>query len=179
MTSKNGDAREIDGSAESESDLSQPLTQPVPSRIWLMDLGGGDIVWSAERDPDGEQVDAVEYVRVGQSLSTEVKRAFQAGWQAGGQDAIEPKYASIGAVRFQAAWEEYVCSLTNRNLVSPALSTEREVERERAIRIILWNTLKDKGVGECFIYPAINDAAPKLAALSRPIDQENEGVSDE
>lgn len=45
-------------------ELPQPLSRPVPDRLWLLDLGSGDIVWSAERDPDGEQVDAVEYVRV-------------------------------------------------------------------------------------------------------------------
>jgi hypothetical protein len=55
---------------QSTTSLEQPLSQPVPDRLWLLDLGSGDIVWSAERDPDGEQVDAVEYVRASTQETT-------------------------------------------------------------------------------------------------------------
>lgn len=34
----------------------------VPARIWLMDLGCGDVTWCDQPDPDGEQIDSVEYV---------------------------------------------------------------------------------------------------------------------
>jgi hypothetical protein len=38
----------------------------TPKRIWLMDLGCGDVTWCDQPDPDGEQVDSVEYVRADQ-----------------------------------------------------------------------------------------------------------------
>lgn len=39
---------------------------PMPDRLWLVDMGSGDISWSAERKPDGDDpLEAVEYVRVG------------------------------------------------------------------------------------------------------------------
>lgn len=45
----------------------QPLCQPVPDRIYLLDCGSGDISWCGDPDPDGANDDAVavEYVRVG------------------------------------------------------------------------------------------------------------------
>lgn len=41
----------------------------MPDRIWLMDLGCGDVTWCEDPDPDGEQVDSVEYVRADLVLS--------------------------------------------------------------------------------------------------------------
>lgn len=35
----------------------------APKRIWLMDLGCGEITWCEDQNPDGEQADAIEYVR--------------------------------------------------------------------------------------------------------------------
>lgn len=44
---------------------------PMPDRLWLVDMGSGDVSWSGERNPDGEQpLEAVEYVRAALSAST-------------------------------------------------------------------------------------------------------------
>ena len=38
---------------------------PMPDRLWLVDMGSGDVSWTAEREPDGEApLEAVEYVRL-------------------------------------------------------------------------------------------------------------------
>lgn len=43
----------------------QPLSQPVPNRIWLHDLGGSDITWCDDPQPvPGEDMDNVAYIRV-------------------------------------------------------------------------------------------------------------------
>lgn len=43
----------------------QPLSQPVPNRIWLHDLGGGDITWCDDPQPaPGEDMENVAYIRV-------------------------------------------------------------------------------------------------------------------
>lgn len=34
-----------------------------PERIWLHDLGCGEVTWCEDPDPDGEQIEAVEYIR--------------------------------------------------------------------------------------------------------------------
>jgi hypothetical protein len=34
-----------------------------PERIWLHDLGCGEVSWCEDPDPDGEQIEAVEYIR--------------------------------------------------------------------------------------------------------------------
>ena len=62
--------------------------------------------------------------------------------------------------------------------MTPDVSNKpRDEDVERQIRIILWNALKTKGVGECFIYPVINDAAPKLlAAIAAMPPVSNKGV---
>lgn len=53
----------------------------VPDRIWLMDLGCGDVTWCEDPDPDGEQVDSVEYVRAAltasRSYSDEIEEALE------------------------------------------------------------------------------------------------------
>lgn len=37
----------------------------MPDRLWLVDMGSGDISWSAERNPHGEEpLEAVDYVRL-------------------------------------------------------------------------------------------------------------------
>jgi hypothetical protein len=44
----------------------------APDRIWLLDMGSGDVEWSGEPEPDGERpLEAVAYVRVA-SLPTPV-----------------------------------------------------------------------------------------------------------
>jgi hypothetical protein len=35
----------------------------APERIWLLDYGSGECTWCDCPDPDGEDHDAVEYVR--------------------------------------------------------------------------------------------------------------------
>ena len=47
------------------AEQEQPLCNEVPDRIYLMDLGSGDIAWCDDPDPSGENDVAVEYVRVG------------------------------------------------------------------------------------------------------------------
>jgi hypothetical protein len=42
----------------------------APKRIWLMDLGCGDVTWCEDQDPDGEQVETVEYVRADLAMSS-------------------------------------------------------------------------------------------------------------
>jgi hypothetical protein len=38
---------------------------PMPDRLWLVDMGCGDVSWTAQREPDGEApLEAVEYVRL-------------------------------------------------------------------------------------------------------------------
>ena len=38
---------------------------PMPDRLWLVDMGCGEVSWTAEREPDGEApLEAVEYVRL-------------------------------------------------------------------------------------------------------------------
>jgi hypothetical protein len=42
------------------------------------------------------------------------------------------------------------------------------MSNEQEIRLILWNALKARGIGDFVAYNVINEAAPKIAGLSRP-----------
>lgn len=51
----------------SEAERIAPETicgSPMPDRLWLHDMGAGDIEWSCEATPDGETpLESVEYIR--------------------------------------------------------------------------------------------------------------------
>jgi hypothetical protein len=49
----------------------------APERIWLHDLGCGDVTWCQDPDPDGEQIEAVAYVRA--DLAMTAARTIEPG----------------------------------------------------------------------------------------------------
>jgi hypothetical protein len=51
----------------------------MPKVIWLHDLGCGEVTWCENRDPDGEQIEAVKYVRA--DCAAAMQATPETGWQ--------------------------------------------------------------------------------------------------
>lgn len=90
----------------------------VPTRIWLMDLGGGDITWCDSPNPDGEQVDSVEYVLA--ALTDETWRGMETVNEITRlREALEP-FAALGAIQWPERSDDALCHVSVGNLRAAA-----------------------------------------------------------